>query len=92
MSDKSIIPINIGYGNFVIAGRVLAILGYDSSPMKRKREILKDENKLLDATFGRRTRSIILLDDGTGVLSSLQPETIAARMEKSDKSQEVDHE
>ncbi len=73
--------LNIGYGNLVLASRVLAIVAPGSSPMRRLREEASERNKLVDATQGRRTRSIIVLDSDHIVLSAINPETIAARLE-----------
>ncbi len=71
--------INIGFGNIVLASRVIAILAPDSAPMKRLKEEARNKGKLLDATHGRRTRAIIITDSGHIVLSAIQPETVAQR-------------
>ncbi len=71
--------INIGFGNFVVAGRVVAIVGPMSSPVKRLREDARNAGRLIDATQGRKTRSILVTDSGHVVLSSIQPETISQR-------------
>lgn len=71
--------VNIGFGNFVNSTRVLTILNPDSAPMKRLKEEAKAEKKLVDATYGRRTRAIIITDSNHVILSSIQPETIAHR-------------
>lgn len=71
--------INIGFGNSVLAGRVLAVVNPKSSPMKKLKEEAKEQKKLIDVTEGRRTRSIIILDTNHVVLSSVQPETITLR-------------
>lgn len=73
--------LNIGYGNLVLASRVVAVVAPGSSPMRRLREEASERNKLVDATQGRRTRSIIVLDSDHIVLSAINPETIAARLE-----------
>jgi regulator of extracellular matrix RemA (YlzA/DUF370 family) len=73
---------NLGFGNLVAAKRVLAILNPISSPMKRLREDAKNAGLLLDATQGRRTRSLIIMDSGHVVLSSVQVETMAMRFEQ----------
>lgn len=75
--DRRLIP--IGFGNMVSAGRVLAVVNPKSSPMKKLRENAKAENRLIDVTEGRRTRSIIILDSNHVILSSIQPETITQR-------------
>ena len=69
--------VNIGYGNLVMAGRVIAIVSPSSSPMRRLREEAGKRGKLLDATEGRRTRSIVLTDSDHVILSAITPETIA---------------
>lgn len=71
--------INVGFGNSVVASRVLAVVNPKSSPMKKIREEAKEQKKLIDVTEGRRTRSIIILDTNHVVLSSVQPETITMR-------------
>lgn len=77
MSDQRMI--NVGFGNAVLAGRVLAVVNPKSSPMKKLREEAKEQRRLIDVTEGRRTRSIIILDSNHVVLSSVQPETITLR-------------
>ncbi len=72
--------LNIGYGNLLMAGRVVAVVSPQSSPMRRLREEAAGSGKLIDATQGRRTRSIIVTDSDHVVLSAINPETIAARM------------
>ena len=71
---------NIGYGNLVAAGRVIAIVSPQAAPMKRLREEASGRGKLVDATQGRRTRSIIITDSDHVILSAINPETIAARL------------
>ena len=71
--------VNIGFGNFVNSTRVITILSPDSAPMKRLKEEARAEKKLVDATYGRRTRAIIITDSNHVILSSIQPETIAHR-------------
>ena len=77
--------INVGFGNTVVAGRVLAVVNPKSSPMKKLREEAKLNNKLIDVTEGRRTRSIIILDTQHVILSSVQPDTIRDRFNFSDR-------
>ncbi len=72
--------LNLGYGNLVIASRVIAILSPQSAPMKRLREESSSRGKLIDATQGRRTRSIIVTDSDHVILSAINPETIAGRL------------
>lgn len=71
---------NIGFGNFVNSNRVIAILDPDSAPMKRLREEAKQAKKLVNATYGRRTRSVLITDSNQVILSALQPETIINRL------------
>ena len=77
--DLSPVLVNIGFGNVVSAARVIAIVTPGSSPMKRLREEAKKRGKLVDATEGRRTRSIIVTDSDHVILSALQAETITQR-------------
>jgi len=76
--------LNIGYGNLVIASRVVAIVSPASAPMKRLREEAGNRGKLVDATQGRRTRSIIVTDSDHVILSAINPETISSRLQQSD--------
>jgi regulator of extracellular matrix RemA (YlzA/DUF370 family) len=72
--------VNIGYGNLVTAVRVIAIVSPSSSPMRRLREEAGKRGKLVDATEGRRTRSIVVTDSDHVILSAITPETIATRL------------
>ena len=72
--------INIGFGNVVVASRIVAIITPSSAPMKRFKEDAKGKNKLIDATHGRRTRAIIITDSDHVILSAVQPETISQRL------------
>jgi regulator of extracellular matrix RemA (YlzA/DUF370 family) len=74
--------LNLGYGNLVVATRVVAIVSPQSSPMKRLRDDAGNRGKLVDATQGRRTRSIIVTDSDHVILSAINPETIAARLQQ----------
>ncbi|MHB8231703.1 MAG: DUF370 domain-containing protein [bacterium] len=76
--------INIGFGNVVLQSRVVAIVSPGSSPMKRLRETAKDGNHLVDATEGRKTRSVIITDSGHIILSALNTSTIIGRLEDKD--------
>ncbi len=71
--------LNIGFGNTVAAERVIAIVSPNSAPMKRLKDEARDEKRLIDATHGRRTRSIIVMDSNHIVLSAIQAETISQR-------------
>ncbi|UKL14122.1 DUF370 domain-containing protein [Dissulfurimicrobium hydrothermale] len=72
--------LNIGFGNSIVAERVVAIVNPVSAPIKRLREEAKNNDKLIDATQGRRTRSIIVTDSNHVILSAIQAETIAQRL------------
>ena len=74
--------VNIGFGSMVAAGRVLSILAPDSAPIKRVVQEARERGMLLDASFGRRTKSVLLLDTDHVILSSVTPETICVRMEE----------
>ena len=78
------ILLNLGYGNLVVASRVVAVVSPQSAPMKRLREEATSRGKLVDATQGRRTRSILVTDSDHVILSALNPETIAARLVQED--------
>ena len=71
--------LNIGFGNTVVTGRIIAIVTPGSAPMKRLKEEAKDDKRLVDATQGRRTRSIIITDSNHVILSAIQSETISQR-------------
>lgn len=72
--------INIGFGNMVSNERIISIVSPDSAPLKRIVQEAKDEKRAIDATFGRRTRAVIIMDSGHVILSAVQPETIAGRL------------
>ena len=72
--------INIGFGNMVSAGRIIAIVSPDSAPIKRVISDAREKNLLIDATYGRRTRAVLITDNGSIILSAIQPETIAGRL------------
>ncbi len=80
--------VNLGFGNSVVAARVVAIVSPDSAPMKRLKEAAATSDKLIDATEGRRTRSIIVTDSDHVILCALQAETVAQRF-LSDEETEV---
>ena len=73
--------INIGFGNVVSANRVVAIVSPESAPIKRIIQDARDRFQLIDATYGRRTRAVVIMDSGHVVLSALQPETLAHRLD-----------
>ena len=72
--------INIGFGNLVSAGRVIAIVSPDSAPIKRMVQEARDRGVLIDATYGRRTKAVVIMDNDHLVLSALQPDTVSNRM------------
>jgi regulator of extracellular matrix RemA (YlzA/DUF370 family) len=71
--------LNIGFGNTVVADRVVGIVAPNSAPMKRLKDEARDDKRLVDATHGRRTRSIIIMDSNHIILSAIQAETISQR-------------
>ena len=71
--------LNIGFGSTVVADRIVAIVSPNSAPMKRLKDEAKDDRRLVDATHGRRTRSMIIMDSNHIILSSIQAETISQR-------------
>ena len=72
--------INIGFGNMVSAGRLIAIVSPESAPIKRMVQEARDRGVLVDATYGRRTRAVLITDSDHIILSALQPETVANRL------------
>ena len=72
--------INIGFGNMVAAGRLVAIVSPESAPIKRIIQDAKERGTLIDATYGRRTRAVLVMDSEHVILSAIQPETVANRM------------
>lgn len=73
--------INVGFGNIVNAARIVAIVSPDSAPVKRAVAEAREQGRLIDATCGRRTRAVIITDSEHVVLSAVQPETMARRLE-----------
>lgn len=72
--------INIGFGNIVLANRIIAIVSPESAPIKRLIQENREKGMLIDATYGRRTRAVIITDSDHIILSSIQPETVANRI------------
>ncbi|GMB08516.1 hypothetical protein EDD69_105117 [Thermolongibacillus altinsuensis] len=72
--------INIGYGNMVSATRIISIVSPDSAPIRRIVQDARENGKLIDATHGRRTRAVLIMDSDHVILSSVQPETVAQRL------------
>ena len=82
--------INIGFGNIVSAHRLIAIVSPESAPIKRIIQDARDCGKLVDATYGRRTRAVIIMDSEHIILSAVQPETVANRLDKDNDNDEED--
>ncbi|WP_338753937.1 extracellular matrix/biofilm regulator RemA [Bacillus sp. FJAT-52991] len=76
----SIRLINIGFGNIVSANRIISIVSPESAPIKRLVQEARDRGTLIDATYGRRTRAVIMMDSDHVILSAVQPETVAQRI------------
>jgi len=74
--------VNIGFGNIVAANRMIAIVSPESAPIKRIVQEARDRGMLIDATYGRRTRAVIITDSDHVILSAVQPETVAQRLNK----------
>ncbi|MBL4952625.1 DUF370 domain-containing protein [Neobacillus sp. OS1-32] len=72
--------VNIGFGNIVSANRIISIVGPESAPIKRIVQDARDRGTLIDATYGRRTRAVIVMDSDHVILSAVQPETVAHRL------------
>jgi regulator of extracellular matrix RemA (YlzA/DUF370 family) len=81
--------LNIGFGSTVVADRVVAILSPNSAPMKRLKDEAKTEKRLVDATHGRRTRAIIIMDSNHIILSAIQAETISQRFSSLESPQKT---
>ncbi|MFA6308724.1 MAG: DUF370 domain-containing protein [Clostridia bacterium] len=82
--------INIGFGNIVSANRLVAIVSPESAPIKRIIQEARDRGMLIDATYGRRTRAVIITDSDHIILSAVQPETVAHRLNVKDSEDEAD--
>lgn len=76
--------INVGFGNMVSANKIVAIVSPESAPIKRIIQEGRERGVLIDATYGRRTRAVIITDSDHVILSALQPETVAHRLEEPD--------
>ena len=77
--------INIGFGNMVSSARLIAIVSPESAPIKRIVQDAREQGRLIDATYGRRTRAVIVMDSDHVILSAVQPETIAARLDDNEE-------
>ncbi|RSK26973.1 DUF370 domain-containing protein [Bacillus sp. HMF5848] len=81
--------INMGFGNIVSANRIISIVSPESAPIKRLIQDARERGQLIDATYGRRTRAVIVMDSDHIILSAVQPETVAQRLTtKDDLSEE----
>ena len=80
--------VNIGFGNMVSGERIISMISPESAPIKRMIQDARDSRTAIDATYGRRTRSVIVMDSGHIILSAVQPETIAGRV--NNESQDVE--
>ena len=74
--------VNIGFGNIVSADKIVAIVSPESAPIKRMVQEAKDAKTAVDATYGRRTRAVLIMESGHIILSAVQPETVAGRLDK----------
>ena len=87
--------VNIGFGNIVAANRIISIISPESAPIKRIIQEARDKGMLVDATYGRRTRAVVVVDSGHIILSAVQPETVANRLvaqtADSEEEQQLDH-
>ncbi len=84
--------INIGFGNMISSTRLITIVSPESAPIKRIVQDAKDRGRLIDATYGRRTRAVIVMDSDHVILSAIQPETIGARLTDKDAPAEEEEE
>ncbi|HHY71602.1 MAG TPA: DUF370 domain-containing protein [Thermoanaerobacterales bacterium] len=84
--------VNIGFGNIVSANRIVAIVSPESAPIKRIIQEARDRGMLIDATYGRRTRAVIITDSDHVVLSAVQPETVAHRLSSNKSTVEEEEE
>ena len=82
--------INIGFGNMAAAARVMAIISPESAPVKRMIQDSRDKGDLIDATYGRRTRAVLITDSDHVILSAVQPETVANRVVDYEDEEEME--
>ena len=81
--------VNIGFGNIVSSDRIIAIVSPESAPIKRMVQEAKDNKTAVDATYGRRTRAVLIMDSGHIILSAIQPETVGSRIDKTISQEEL---
>lgn len=84
--------INIGFGNMVSSARLIAIVSPESAPIKRIVQDAREQGRLIDATYGRRTRAVIVMDSDHVILSAVKPETVVARLNDNEEEQAQDEE
>jgi len=84
--------VNIGFGNIVSANRIISIVSPEAAPIKRIIQEAKDSKMAVDATMGRRTRAVIIMDSGHVILSAIQPETVAGRLDQNIMNKEEQQE
>lgn len=82
--------VNIGFGNIISVSRIIAIVSPESAPIKRIIQESKDNGTAIDATCGRRTRAVLIMDSGHIILSAVQPETVAGRVDKEEKLESLE--
>ena len=82
--------VNIGFGNIISANRIIAIVSPESAPIKRIIQEAKENSTVVDATYGRRTRAVIIMDSGHVILSAVQPETVASRLDSDEEERNDD--
>lgn len=80
--------INIGYGNMISSSKLIAVVSPESAPIKRLVQDARDDGRLIDATYGRRTRAVIVMSSDHVILSAIQPETITARFDDKEEDDE----
>ncbi len=81
--------VNIGFGNLVSSDRMVAIVSPESAPIKRMVQEAKDNKTAVDATYGRKTRAVLIMDSGHIILSAVQPETVGGRVDKNISQEEI---
>ena len=81
--------INVGFGNIVVASRIVAIVSPESAPIKRIIQDAKENKSVIDATYGRKTRAVLVMDSGHIILSAVQPETDGARIDKTMSQEDI---
>ena len=84
--------INVGFGNMIAADRVVALVSPDSAPIKRLIQSARDDGRAIDVTCGRRARSVVLTDSEHVILSAIQPETVAARLDGDESAEDESEE